>query len=132
MVFDDGGSEQDVAPRIKTARSTFAALSRIWKCTYLNTTFKLRLFYANIHHVLLYWSSIKKVILTLLKSSKPLSKLLCVVSSRNAILILFTHRRCNYKAKGAMDRSHIKQGLQLLAVPCSGQDGRRVGRRRST
>lgn len=57
----DSGSELGVAQRINSVRSTFDALSNIWKCSYFDTRMELRPFYTFILSVLLYGKGIWKV-----------------------------------------------------------------------
>lgn len=44
--------QRDVIHRINNARPAFTALSKIWKCKYLSTNIKLRLFHVNVFSAL--------------------------------------------------------------------------------
>jgi len=51
---DNGGTDKDVAVRIKKARSVFRMLNTVWRSTTYSNNTKLRIFNTNVKSVLLY------------------------------------------------------------------------------
>ena len=61
MVTNDGGSDIDIASRIRKATVAFFKLSKIWNCSSLSHRLKIQLFRSNIIFVLLYGSETWKL-----------------------------------------------------------------------
>ena len=54
MVSKNGGTEEDVASRIKKANGVFVQLNPVWRNHNISKTVKIRIFNTNVKSVLLY------------------------------------------------------------------------------